>query len=40
MKRSFLKRSEDNKIRVRFVIRLSETLVGRFCDRRINISGF
>ncbi len=40
MGRSFLKRSGDNKIRVRFVIRLLEILIDRSCDRRVNILDF
>ncbi len=38
--RSFLKRLENNKIRVRFVTRLLKALTGKFCDYRINISDF
>ena len=37
---SFLKRLGDNKIRVRFVIRLLEALIDRSYNRRVNALGF
>ncbi len=38
--RSFSKCLEDNKIRIQFAIRLSETLVDRSYDHRVNTSDF
>ncbi len=40
MGRNFSKRLKDNKIRVRFVIRLLEILIDRSCDRRVNTLDF